>query len=112
MHIKTHHAVCTVGQMVLLCWFFSAFAVETPAFNYVPPNGVVPDSATAVRIAEAVLLPIYGEEVLKRERPLKAVLHEGVWTVEGTLPEEVMGGVAEIDISKTNGSILRISHGQ
>src|ERR1043166_8217020 len=29
--------------------------------SYVPPHGFVPDSATAVRIAVAVWIPIYGE---------------------------------------------------
>ena len=30
--------------------------------SYLPPDGVVPDSVTAARIAEAVWIPIYGEE--------------------------------------------------
>ena len=29
--------------------------------GYVPKNGFVPDEKTAIKIAEAVLFPIYGE---------------------------------------------------
>jgi hypothetical protein len=68
--------------------------------SYIPPNGFVPDSATAVRIAEAVWIPIYGEKQMRRERPFVAHLSAGVWTVEGTLPRSsnpkwnAVGGVA------------------
>ena len=34
-------------------------AANPAVHNYVPPDGYVPDSATAVRIAEAVWIPIY-----------------------------------------------------
>ncbi len=84
---------------------------EEQKFNYVPPAGVVPDEATAIRIAEAILFPIYGEDKIISERPFKANLREGVWVVVGTLPSEMHGGVAEVEISKTNGAIMRISHG-
>src|SRR5215469_10540523 len=50
-----------------------------------PARGYVPDAATAVKIAEAVLIPVYGEEKIVSERPFKAKLDGDVWTVEGTL---------------------------
>ena len=34
-------------------------------------NGYVPNAETAVKIAEAVLIPIYGEKQVVAERPLK-----------------------------------------
>ena len=44
-------------------------AAQTPApHSYVPPKGFVPDSATAVRIAEAVWIPIYGAEQIIKKR--------------------------------------------
>lgn len=81
--------------------------------SYVPPNGFVPDSATAVRIAEAVWIPIYGEKQMRRERPFVAHLSAGVWTVESSLlrPSNV-GGVAVAEIAKQDGRILRVSHGK
>ena len=50
-----------------------------------PPKGFVPDAKTATRIAEAVLIPIYGELSVSWDRPLKAKLEHGTWTVVGTM---------------------------
>ncbi len=84
--------------------------------SYKPKDGYVPDALTAVKIAEAVLVPIYGEKVINEEKPLKAALKDGVWIVEGTLhcPEgnRCPGGVVIIEISKDDGRILRVSHGK
>jgi hypothetical protein len=84
--------------------------------SYKPKDGYVPDAVTAIKIAEAVLVPIYGEKVINEEKPLKAVLKDGVWIVEGTLQcpegERCLGGVAIIEISKDDGKVLRVSHGK
>ena len=80
--------------------------------HYVEPNdGFVPDTATAIKIAEAVWLPIYGEDV-HAEQPFNAVLKDDIWTVTGSLPEGWVGGVAVAEISKKDGKILRVSHGK
>ena len=94
----------------MLC---TILAAGVSCASYKPKAGFVPDETTAIAIAVAVWTPIYGEENIKNERPFKAVLKDGIWHVEGTLPAQfTMGGVAEADISKTNGKILRISHGK
>lgn len=81
--------------------------------SYMPPNGFVPDAATASRIAEAVWIPIWGEAQVAAEKPFKATLYGDVWTVTGKdLPPGTVGGVAEADISKRDGRILRVIHGQ
>lgn len=82
-----------------------------------PPAGYVPDQATAIRVAEAVLIPIYGEKKVISERPFTAILNGDVWTVSGNLPkaepgEIVMGGVASVRLSKRNGCILSVGHGK
>jgi hypothetical protein len=92
-----------------------AVAADAPRSRatYTPPNGFVPDAATASRIAEAVWIPIYGEAHIAAEKPFKATLKGDVWTVTGKdLPPRTFGGVAEADISKTDGRILRVIHGQ
>ena len=72
----------------------------------------MPNAATAKRIAEAVWLPIYGKSVLN-EKPFKARLtNEGVWVVEGSLPKDMLGGVAYIEISRRDGRILEVTHGK
>ncbi|HWG19814.1 MAG TPA: NTF2 fold immunity protein [Terracidiphilus sp.] len=65
-----------------------------------------------VRIAEAILIPIYGEEQIKSELPLSAVLKDNVWIVTGRLAEGMAGGVAEVRISKMTGEILGVTHGK
>ncbi|MDX2028773.1 MAG: YbbC/YhhH family protein [Alphaproteobacteria bacterium] len=77
-----------------------------------PPNGFVPDEQTAVRIAEAVWIPIYGEKKIEKEKPFKAVLKEDTWRVTGSLPEGMLGGTAIAEISKKDGRILYIIHQQ
>jgi hypothetical protein len=88
-------------------------ATSQSTASFIPPNGFVPDAATASRIAEAVWIPIYGEKAIATEKPFKATLRGDVWTVSGKdLPPGATGGVAEADISKRDGRILRVIHGQ
>ena len=39
--------------------------------SYKPKDGYVPNSATAIKIAEAVLIPIYGERMLMKTNRLR-----------------------------------------
>jgi NTF2 fold immunity protein len=91
------------------------FSVWSQEHSYVPPAGFVPDKNTAVRIAEAVLDPIYGEDQIKAEGPLDAKLNEAgdTWIVWGHLPKPAnRGGAAYVEISKADGRILRVTHGK
>ena len=90
-----------------------------PGEGYTPPNGFVPDEATAVRVAEAVLIPVYGAKQIESERPFTATLKKGVWAVEGTLrcPDgkggfttDCVGGVATVQISKQDARIISMIH--
>ena len=85
--------------------------------SYIPPEGVIPDQHTAVTIAEAILMPIYGKNTILGERPFIATLRNDVWYIEGSLSQPTnsavrVGGVAEIEISRKNGTVIRISHGK
>ena len=91
----------------------SALAQETnPPHNYKPARGYVPDAETAIRIALAVWEPIYGKKQIESEKPYRASLKDGVWTVEGSLPPNWRGAVAIAEISASDGTILRVSHGR
>lgn len=79
---------------------------------YTPKNGFVPDKATAVRVAEAILVPIYGEKQVESERPFYAELSGNIWTVTGHLPQGWTGGVAEVRISKMTCRVISVSHGK
>ena len=103
----------TFALVLLLCVFRAApvSAGETAQPNYLPADGVIPDEKTAILVGEAILTPIYGEKKILNERPFKATLKNGTWTVEGSIPKGMLGGAATIEIAKSNGCVLRIIHG-
>jgi NTF2 fold immunity protein len=75
-------------------------------------DGYVPDEMTARKIAEAILLPIYGDEVLN-EKPYKVrLVGDSLWIVEGTLNQSMLGGVAYIEIRKSDCKIVKVTHGK
>ena len=97
-------------SLVLLVEFFGPIAFsQTP--SYLPKNGFVPDDRTAIAVAEAVLIGIYGEKQIEGERPFFAKLEREIWIVHGTI-HAPNGGVAEIRISKKDGRVLHVSHGK
>jgi NTF2 fold immunity protein len=102
--------IFSIASAILLAGILFA---EEPKFSFKPAQGYVPDEKTAIAIAVAVWLPIYGEKQIESEKPFHATLKSGVWHVEGSLPKQFSrGGVVEADISKDDGRIVRISHGQ
>jgi hypothetical protein len=107
--MKLHRALCC--SVILIA--------SAQAQPYVPKDGFVPDSETAVKIAEAVLVPVYGREKIESERPFKATLERGIWTVTGTLhcpdsrggmTKDCDGGTAEVKLSKANARVLKMIH--
>lgn len=104
--------------LVLACTF--SFA-QDPALgvpkSVVPKDGFVPTATVAIAVAEAVLIPVYGNRQIASERPFKAELSAGVWDVNGSLhcvpPESPCpGGTAQVKISKKTGEILFMTHYQ
>lgn len=87
-------------------------AEEEAKHNYKPAEGYVPDKATAIAIAVAVWVPIYGKENIENKKPFKAILKDGIWYVSGSVPLGWKGGVPEAEVSKDDGRTLRISHGK
>lgn len=60
---------------------------------------------------EAIWIEEYGEEV-KNEKPYQLLYDEknDVWLVQGTLPLNMMGGVANILVEGNTGKVLAIWH--
>jgi len=79
--------------------------------GYIPKSGFVPDKTTAIKIAEAIWLPIYGERIYKK-RPYSIKLENGIWFIMGTLLPNSKGGVPYIEIQKKDGKILKVMHGK
>lgn len=80
---------------------------------YKPKDGFVPDKETAIKIAEIVLNKIYTEKTINHEKPFSvSLVDSSVWVVSGNLPKEYCGGVAEIEIQKSDGKIINVEHGK
>jgi hypothetical protein len=72
----------------------------------------VPDAETAIRVAEAIWLPIYGKGIFEN-KPFVAKLKDStIWIVEGTLKDNLLGGVPYIEIQKSDCRILKVTHGK
>lgn len=70
----------------------------------------VNDSETAIQIAVAIWSAVYGKEKIEKEKPYKAYEHDGFWYVNGSLPENMVGGVAYIKIRKKDGAVMGYIH--
>jgi hypothetical protein len=93
---------------VMLLALTMAFSLERN--QYIPKEGFIPNEGTAIKVAEAVWLPIYGDRIYK-SKPFKAVLRDSaIWIVEGTLKENQKGGYPYIEIQKSDGKILKVTH--
>lgn len=79
------------------------------------PNNLVPNKEAAIKIAEVIWLPLYGKKIYN-EKPFTAELtSSGIWIVKGTLKNldlGAKGGVAYIEIQKSDCKILKIYHGK
>ena len=106
--MKTRTVIIAVGVVFTT---IAVFAAQGAKHNFKPKDGYVPDAKTAIKIAVAVWEPIYGADQIAEEKPYRARLKNGVWFVEGSLPEGSLGGVAIAEISKDDGRIRRVSHG-
>jgi hypothetical protein len=75
--------------------------------QYILNMDYVPNAETAIKVAEAIWLPIYGEKIYEN-RPFRASLtNANVWIVEGTTMKETKGGVPYIEIQKKDCKILK-----
>lgn len=79
-------------------------------------DGYVPDSLTAIGIAKAIWLPIYGKDHIERHSPFDAgLLGDTIWRITGsryrrTLNDWELGGSLFLDIHKTDGKVTNSGH--
>ena len=102
-------------MIATLCLSSVSLAQNVPSENV--PNifecngGVVADKETAIRIAEAILSPVYGEKAIREQQPYQVTLKDGKWTVDGTAPPGFVGGRFHIVILQRDGRVLEIGYG-
>jgi len=78
--------------------------------NITPIKGrdYVPNEQTAIKVAEAIWLPIFGESIYEN-KPFTAHLEGNIWLVTGTVPAGSFGGAATIEIRKSDCKILSVT---
>ncbi len=102
-----------VAALVLAVALTTTYSQTTQLSGVRPKDGFVPNAETAVKIAEAVLVPVYGKNQIESERPFTATRQGDVWAVAGTLncgAPPCVGGTAVVKISKVSGRILFMAH--
>ena len=109
------------GTLIATTLFLSALPLSAKS-DSTPRPGLVPDEATAIAIARAVLIPIYGAKQIRSEEPLTARRNGDIWVVTGTLcpnykapeglPQFCVGGTAELKLSVKDGRVLHVTHYQ
>lgn len=73
---------------------------------------LIKDSVTAIKIAEPILISIYGEKNIIKQRPYESYLIDNYWIISGTLPENYLGGTFLIILDARNSKIIKITHGK
>jgi hypothetical protein len=73
-------------------------------------GGVVPDKETAIRIAEAILFPVYGENAIRGQRPYQVTLNDGKWTVDRTVRPGFVGGSFHVVILQRDARVVEIGY--
>lgn len=68
-------------------------------------NDLIPDAKTAYHVSYPILCAIYGENVIKREQPLKiSLVNERFWHIEGMLH------ATHMTLDKMDGRVLVLFH--
>ncbi len=84
--------------------------LTAPNNGFMPDGGFVPDEQTAINVAKAVWLPIYGKKALMFKRYRITLLDNSIWVIEGGNTLGWNGGGPFIRIEKERGTILQVTH--
>jgi hypothetical protein len=78
--------------------------------------GLITSPADAAAIAEIVAKGIYGSDAIEKQKPLIVSQKASIWYIRGSTSKPkmgkamVLGGNVEVEISKSDGRIIRVSH--
>jgi hypothetical protein len=103
----------SIGFFCMLLLISFSFLSNKEVVKNITKKDLVPDEATAKKIAEAIWFPLYGK-MIYNEKPFIAHLeNDSTWLVIGTLKGKMMtGGTATILINKKDCRILEVYHGK
>jgi hypothetical protein len=97
--------------MIATALFLSASLAQNAPELFERKGGLVSDKETAIRIAEAILFPIYGEKNIRAQKPYRVRLKDGKWIIDGAPPPQgFAGGSFHIVILQRDARVLEIGH--
>jgi len=96
-------------MIAALCLSSASLAQNVPKI-FECNGGVVADKETAIRIAEAILFPVYGENAIRGQRPYQVTLNDGKWTVDGTVRPGFVGGSFHVVILQRDARVVEIGY--
>ena len=76
-----------------------------------PSRGYIPNEGTAVKIAEAIWVSIYGDRIYNQKPYRVNLIKDSIWVVNGSVPGGGYGENAYIEIRKKDGRILKVLMG-
>ena len=95
-------------MIATLCLSSASLAQNVPKI-FECNGGVVADKETAIRIAEAILFPVYGENAIRGQRPYQVTLKDGQWTWMERYGRVLSAGVFTSLFSKVMLASLRLA---
>lgn len=87
-------------------------ALQNPGAKQILADTLIKDKAAAIQISEVILFKIYGRDNIIAQRPYETNFIDGYWILNGTLPENMLGGTFLIIINATNGQVIKLTHGK
>ena len=77
-----------------------------------PAANAIDNERVAAAIGYAVLAAAYGAREIDAQLPLSVTSQGEAWIVIGQRPVDTLGGVAHIEIARSDGRVLRMTHGR
>jgi hypothetical protein len=87
-------------------------ALQNPTTKQILADTLIKNKETAIQISEAILFQIYGKDNITSQRPYETYFIDGYWILNGTLPENKLGGTFIIIINSKNGQVIKLTHGK
>ena len=87
-------------------------ALQAPTSKQILVDTLIKDKETAIQISETILFKIYGKDNITSQRPYEINFIDGYWVLNGTLPENMLGGTFLIIINAINGQVIKLTHGK
>jgi hypothetical protein len=86
--------------------------VGAPDISSPTSREILPNRETAARIAEVLLVRVYGRRQIDRQLPLDMAPEAQGWVATGRLKPTQVGGVAVVELARSDGRVVRMTHGR